>query len=350
MLKYNNITPNKIYYRNVLIKAVKGCDGSNVWEYQEPAPTHDYSSDYLTIRALSANTNVIYSVDNTAITKTISASTDNGQTWTGYTPTTNGTVIATLGEGDKVLLKGENLYYGQKIGSSLYNHTIVASNHPVIEGNIMSLISGDSFTNATALSAPYAFYGLFTNSGYATAENLVLPATTLTDYCYQNMFKSSQITTPPALPATVLTNSCYYAMFDGSSITTAPVLSSTTLAQNCYGSMFRGCTGLTTAPELPATTLANGCYYSMFENCTALTAAPVLPAPTLVFTCYGVMFNGCTNLSSITCLATDISASNCTSNWVYGVSSVGTFTKASGMSAWTTGNKGIPEYWTVVDA
>ena len=92
--------------------------------------------------------------------------------------------------------------------------------------------------------------------------------------------------------------------------------------------MFQDCTSLTTVPEqlLPATTLAEGCYNKMFGQCTSLTAAPALCATTLVDRCYDSMFNGCTNLSSVTCLATNISATDCTSNWLYKVATKGTFT------------------------
>ena len=120
--------------------------------------------------------------------------------------------------------------------------------------------------------------------------------------------------------------------------------------------MFSGCTNLTTAPELPATALAISCYRQMFHGCTNLTAAPELPATTLVNYCYQEMFYGCTNLSSITMLATNIPASGvCLSNWVSGVASTGTFTKAASLIQGSeagqipTGTSGIPEGWTVVN-
>ena len=62
------------------------------------------------------------------------------------------------------------------------------------------------------------------------------------------------------------------------------------------------------------------------------------------------MFQGCTSLSSITCLATNISATNCTYQWVMNVATSGTFIKADGMNDWTTGTSGIPTNWTVQDA
>ena len=89
----------------------------------------------------------------------------------------------------------------------------------------------------------------------------------------------------------------------------------------------------------------------MFYGCTSLTTAPELPATTLAEYCYNYMFIDCTNLNYIKCLATDISASNCTNNWVYGVQTTsGTFIKNSSMSSWTTGVNGIPSNWTVQDA
>ncbi|MCR5659717.1 MAG: hypothetical protein K6G25_10400 [Bacteroidales bacterium] len=133
----------------------------------------------------------------------------------------------------------------------------------------------EMFSGCTALTTPPA-----------------LPATSLADYCYNQMFSGcTALTTPPALPATSLANLCYREMFSGcTSLTAAPELSATSLAENCYQRMFYGCTALTTPPALPATSLAKYCYQRMFYGCTALTAAPELPASTLVDYCYRYMF------------------------------------------------------------
>ena len=85
----------------------------------------------------------------------------------------------------------------------------------------------------------------------------------------------------------------------------------------------------------------------MFQGCTNLTTAPELPATTLTPSCYESMFQACESLNYIKCLATDISASNCTVNWVLNVPSTGTFVKKASMTRWTTGSNGIPEGWTV---
>ena len=116
--------------------------------------------------------------------------------------------------------------------------------------------------------------------------------------------------------------------------------------------MFANCTSLTTVPSdyLPATTLASGCYHSMFQDCTSLKTATELPATTLVDGCYQYMFYNCASLNYIKCLATDISATDCTNRWVDGVAANGTFAKSPDMSGWTTGENGIPTGWTVINA
>lgn len=56
------------------------------------------------------------------------------------------------------------------------------------------------------------------------------------------------------------------------------------------------------------------------------------------------------NLKKITCLATNTSATGCTTNWTFDVSSTGTFYKAAGFT-WSTSSDGIPgSGWTVQDA
>ena len=84
----------------------------------------------------------------------------------------------------------------------------------------------------------------------------------------------------------------------------------------------------------------------MFKGCTHLTKAPKLPATTLVDNCYYTMFQNCTSLNNITMLAENI-ATNCFTNWVSGVASTGTFTKAVNMTSLTTGNSGIPTGWVI---
>lgn len=268
------------------------------------------------------------------------------------------------------------------------------------EGNIMSLWYGTTFASQTALPLNYMFRHLFEGGKVCDCRNLKLPATTLTDYCYADMFyQCDNLHTPaelpaltmvqycyydmyygcnslyvaPELPATTLAKSCYGRMFYFSGLRKAPALRATTLAENCYqwmfnnclyleyppalpattlatrcyDSMFYNCKALKEAPVLPATTLATYCYYRMFYNCRSLLSGPVLPAATLVNNCYYQMFYGCSNMRYLKCMATDISASNCTKEWLQNVAGVGYghFVRAAGV-AWSNDQNGY-RGWTL---
>ena len=180
-------------------------------------------------------------------------------------------------------------------------------------------------------------------------ENYATASTEMARFCYL-FYGCKSLTTAPELPATTLAAYCYEGMFyNCDALTIAPELPADTLAEHCYECMFYNCVSLTTAPELPATKLTKYCYNGMFINCHALTTAPVLPATTLAEACYYDMFNNCSNLSSITMLATDVSVTDCLTNWVYRVPASGTFYKNSAATWTRTGTSGIPTGWTVVE-
>ena len=181
-------------------------------------------------------------------------------------------------------------------------------------GNCNSLLFGDYACETYDLSGyDYAFYTLF-----ASCDTIInvspkfLPATTLAEGCYMEMFwDCASLTTAPELPATTLAVNCYYEMFmDCVSLNIAPELPATTLAEYCYSSMFEN-TSLNIAPELPATTLAEGCYYYMFNSCKSLSEAPSLPATTLAKYCYSGMFQGCTLLNNAPSLPATTLAEYC---------------------------------------
>lgn len=330
--------------------------------YQETDSWSIYRGQYLTIE----NPNDRDELDvswrtHYRIQITIEYSLDSGTTWTSITPATVGTVNKiVVNPGQKVLFRGNNdSYYTDGdwcYFRILHQHPIISfESHTVkIYGNIMSLVYGDDFANNNTLPSSQTFRSLFSLTGNyepttVDARNLILPATVLTDGCYYSMFNANtQLVQAPRLPATTLAGECYAYMFQGcTNLTTAPQLPATTLAGSCYNAMFAGCSSLTQAPVLPATTLVGNCYGGMFMGCSSLTQAPRLPATTLVGGCYRSMFYSCTSLNYIKCLATDISASNCTDDWTLNVPSTGTFVKAATMNDWTTGIKGIPEGWTV---
>ena len=254
-------------------------------------PEHDYSQDYLTFRVLSGGT-IAWNSLGSGQAKTIQYSLNNGE-WTTITASTSTTI--SVSAGDVVRFKGTNTSYaGSNANYSGFDGGTATFN---IEGNIMSLVYGDNFIGNTGLTGTYNFCSLFKNSNVISAENLILPATTLTAHCYRALFAQ-----------------CYL---------------------------------LEEAPELPATTLADSCYRYMFQD-AAITTAPDLLATTLLDHSYEGMFNRCSNLNYIKCLATDISATSATTAWTQAVSTTGTFVKDAN-AEWPTGVSGIPTRWTVID-
>lgn len=273
---------------------------------------------------------------------TVEVSTDDGATWTEITAApaedeVPGTTLATLNTGEKALIRGNNPAYGYSSPEGSMDDWIdncnFWSDQPCyVYGNIMSLTSKDGFETLSSVNE-CAFGFFFSDYSGELDWSWVL----------------SKDDNPLLLPATTLSDDCYSHMFSYcTALTTAPVLPATTLASYCYNYMFYYCNSLTTAPELPATTLANGCYQDMFRDCSNLSSSPVLPAITLAKRCYRRMFRGCSALNKITCLATDKSAQECTSDWVKNVASSGTFIKSPD-AIWTTGDNGIPTGWAVKD-
>lgn len=388
----------------------------------------NYESYYFTIESLENNNTITFTKgSSSAPANTFYYSLDDGATWTS----SNATTSWTLQSGERVKLKATaNAWSASNAIANCWNFS--SSNKLNIYGNIMSLLYGDNFIGQTTLNARAFMHLFYQLNKLINASNLILPATTLAERCYSDMFYGcTSLTYLPSLPATTLAIGCYASMFSGctsltyspslnattlvescydnmfygcSLLTAAPTLNATVLAQNCYRLMFKGCTSLTTAPALPATTLATGCYRfmfqgctslntapstlpattltegcyygmfygctsltaapellattlatnccdSMFQGCTSLTTAPELLATTLVDHCYYFMFGNCTNLNYIKCLATDISANSCVTNWLAGEIPVsGTFVKAASMTSWGVGSSGIPSGWTVQNA
>ena len=216
--------------------------------------------------------------------------------------------------------------------------------------NCSSLDNAPSVLPATTLEIE-CYDGMF-NGCTSLVNAPVISATSLASYCCVGMFRyCSSLVNAPALPAMSANTQCYAAMFYGcTSLVNAPVLPATRLAGECYSSMFYGCTSLVNAPDLPATTMMDMCYANMFNGCTSLLTAPVLPSTVLATWSYQQMFSGCTSLNYIKCLATDISATNCTIDWVSGVAPTGTFVKSPDMNDWPSGKDGIPSGWAIIDA
>jgi hypothetical protein len=85
----------------------------------------------------------------------------------------------------------------------------------------------------------------------------------------------------------------------------------------------------------------------MFQGCTSLVTAPELPATILANNCYSYMFKGCSKLNYIKAFFITTPGTSYTTNWVYGVSSTGTFVKSKDATWNVNGISGIPSGWTV---
>ena len=110
-----------------------------------------------------------------------------------------------------------------------------------IFGNVMSLLKGkdnlDS-EDAETIEADNAFYGLFSGADKlvnSEERELVLPATTLKDGCYQDMFSGCKgIEKAPELPAPTLVKDCYSGMFaDCSKLSEVKCLATDVSAVGC---------------------------------------------------------------------------------------------------------------------
>ena len=301
-------------------------DGTNVSTISVSQEAYaDYASQYFTMEVLSAGT-ICFKAGASATTasnrRTIQYSKNNG-TWNSITSTTGGTTFS-VSAGDVIRFKGTNATYSTK-SASTYSNTFQGSTAKVkVYGNIMSFVAGDNFQTAKTFSSTYVFRSFLSVSGVMDAENLILPATALTEGCYLGLFADTKITIAPKLPAT-------------------------SLAKSCYWNLFLRCVNLVTPSELPATTMKESCYRAMYYG-TSITTAPDLPAATLAANCYYQMFDQTSTLNYIKCLATNISATDCCRTWVRGVAATGTFVKAASMNSWPTGIAGIPEGWTVQNA
>ena len=322
--------------------------------------------NYLTIEILEDNTCIsgnpggsyhmsVYYIENAHL--------ESGHVW--EEPNNRGFTLGPYNKGDKITFK--QYYYDYNISGGVrfkvIDNTTSTINKPFnVIGNCMSMCLDSENTNdhkndpmliKNLENTTNAFMGLFENcKGLQSVSENFLPATTLGQGCYANMFSGcTSLKASPNLPATTLAQSCYSYMFSGcTSFTSTPNLPVTTLASYCYSNMFSGCTSLVNVSELPATTLAQGCYANMFSGCSVLKTAPVLPAATLQTKCYEGMFKNCSNLNYIKMLATnDVSIGYyALDEWVTGVSTTGTFVKHKNASFLSDDD--IPDGWNVIDS
>ena len=294
--------------------------------------------DYLTIVPLNGDMQVkISQAEFTTSSGDIyyvpfSYSLDDGSRWF-YGGEDNGDLTVIDLSGDQTLklraeLKAKYNYYTNK---DFFGMRINATKAYAVAGTPVSLVN-NNYSDTTLI--PRCFSDLFmdsTNLKQILNPKTFLPSEQVYLRSYSQMFrKCTSLVNAPELPATLIGGSDDYT------------------SQACYSYMFSGCTSLVRAPELPSMTLAPYCYSSMFSGCTSLVRAPELPATELVYDCYTWMFRDCVNLNYVKAMFTSYPGWSCTNEWLYGVSSTGTFVKNKDAPWNETGDSSIPSGWTVI--
>ena len=150
---------------------------------------------------------------------------------------------------------------------------------------------------------------------------MTLPATTIAEDSYKNMFKDVSFKRVydgnyyggklrVTLSASTVPNGAYQSMFENftgkvDGITReitgrlTVVMNPTSIGNYGCNAMFKNCPILYTTPSVSAVTVADYGCQDMFNNCTNITKANVPPAQTIGRNCYERMYNGCTNIATI---------------------------------------------------
>ena len=255
-----------------------------------------------------------------------------------------------------------------------------------LSGNLASLTS----PSVSYLSEPKYYWGLFSRTNVVSVSGLTLPMFTWESgrqsgpniyiqagaASYSFMFSgcthltSASFSLPnKTIDVDKINEGIKYNQSQGLPLYYSWDVANKMQSSFSFAYMFANCSNLVTAPELPSTTLGyyitsvasgatEGYYYGMFSGCTSLRTAPELPATDLVYGSYAYMFKGCTLLNNIKCNATSLIYNGSTEGpyypstykWVENVALSGTFTKNRDMTDWLSGDSGIPNNWTVLNA
>ena len=264
-----------------------------------------------------AETPVYYQKNDT--TNTCEYSLDGGSTWQPLT-----TTPVTLQTGDEMCLKGTITSDNTQTTAGHFAKFVIPSGSIKASGNIMSMMYGDDFADKLDTKYIEAFFGLFISCYITDAEELELPATTLSNMCYMSLFDSAKLTKmPKVLPATTIPEGAYSCMFRFTPLTAiTTTLPATTLGDGAYYYMFYSCSSITQSviEELPALVVPTDGYKGMFYKCkfqnpphikatkagnnamqqmfsqNEFTTAPAIDVVEAANETFANMFYGCTNL------------------------------------------------------
>ena len=287
-IKYGSTTlsltdiPNATYSTNgngVLYVAVPAFDsqlltltatvGGNTYKYEKPAVSFENGkyypvsvrmgkhesytpeNNYLTLQALNDGTTITF--DNKAA-GAVQYRVNNGE-WELLAAAGASGKTTSLSAGDKVYLRGANATYtipgtDDPETPDIPSH-ISCSRPCYVYGNFMSLIGGDNFAATTTLT------------GYSALSNLFDGNVNIRNHPYKDM----------VLPATSLSNYCYYRMFcDCTGLGRSPIMAAaSSLPSGGYANMFNGCTSLYYIKCLSAIDNGSNTYDFWVNNVPAYT-------------------------------------------------------------------------------
>lgn len=184
-----------------------------------------------------------------------------------------------------------------------------------IGGSVMALLGSSTKTEIPNVNC---FNSLFEgNKSVVHVDKDFLPATTLKDSCYYEMFYScTKLQDVPNLPALSVPYDGYCSMFDGcKSIQKGPTkLNARELGDSACAYMFAGCKKLASPARINATNISEYACYSMFVNCESLEIPSDYSLPmttSLSDSCYNQMFACCKNITRTCMLPTNNLADDC---------------------------------------
>ena len=178
--------------------------------------SYDANTQPLTFQAIKEGT-ITYTAANAGYT--VEYKKNNGG-WTTYSYSS----AISVAVGDVVSFRGTNATYYVSIGEGTGDlSTFVCSSACYIYGNVMSLISKESFSTITKFTAAKAFLRMFKNQA------------NLRSHPYKDL----------VLPATILAEQCYREMVSGcTGLTRSAILDKAVGAENAYQWMYKGCSNL----------------------------------------------------------------------------------------------------------
>lgn len=272
-ITYGNLDVNIYYGNQILYKGIT-----------PPAPAEGNFIKFVSDESFTLNV-----VDYTKYWDGIIEYSTNGSTWSEW----NGTTTLSSSSDGKLYLRGMG---NTKITGVSYNttSTTLDTHRWVFTGN-----------------ADIAGSGNIENLlDYATVEAGNHPA--MASGCFAYLFNDATIVSSPDLMATTLSQACYQSMYRGSSIVTAPVIAGLdeeqgnvqkqiTIAPYCFRYMYMGCSSLQhlqSAFDLQADLTASAAFNSIFRNCTSLVDMPEIIAhsSTIPSSVFQYIYYGCSNI------------------------------------------------------